>query len=437
MTASDARADLHFYLQSARDALLWKLEGLSEYDIRRPLTPTGTNLLGLVKHVAGVELGYLGDTFRRPSGEQLPWLEDGAEANADMWATVDESREHIVELYRRAWAHADATIDALALDTIGRVPWWPHGRDEVTLHHAVVRVIADTHRHAGHADIIRELVDGVVGMNKGNDNMPPGDSAWWRTIGAGWNVRLRRPTETGDFGLLNPLMYLRTRCHSLPPGRGVHRRRISPLMGDIHGQFVAGLQHAERKPGPNSEPDLRTPLEARAEPGVPERLVPGHVHPREGFSGLSAIGLTGCHRVIAGGRYVDLENGTPADRYRVAGAILVERVDIANVVAELARGPLDIEDHAVVAPALGRRDVPQRLRVGVQGRLDGTAPVGRTRRGRRGDLCGLRHGASRSRTHQPRTRQHTRNAHCPHTSHEPLPDVVALPVRRVRLAAAT
>ncbi|NWF25546.1 DinB family protein [Streptomyces sp. PKU-EA00015] len=179
MTASDPKPDLHFYLQSARDALLWKLEGLSEYDIRRPMTPTGTNLLGMVKHAAGVELGYLGDTFGRPSGEPLPWLEDGAEPNADMWATAAESREYIVELYRRAWAHADATIDALALDTIGTVPWWPSGRDEVTLHHAVVRVIADTHRHAGHADIIREQLDGAVGMNKGNDSMPPGDSAWW------------------------------------------------------------------------------------------------------------------------------------------------------------------------------------------------------------------------------------------------------------------
>jgi len=179
MTESDPKADLHFYLQSARDALLWKLEGLSEYDIRRPLTPTGTNLLGLVKHVASVELGYLGDTFGRPSGEPLPWLEDGAEPNADMWAIADESREHIVGLYRRAWAHSDATIDALALDVTGKVPWWPSERNEVTLHHAVVRVIADTHRHAGHADIVRELIDGAVGMSEGNDSMAPGDSAWW------------------------------------------------------------------------------------------------------------------------------------------------------------------------------------------------------------------------------------------------------------------
>ncbi|MBZ6249789.1 MULTISPECIES: DinB family protein [Streptomyces] len=180
MTASDPKADLRCYLQSARDALLWKLEGLSEYDVRRPATPTGTNLLGLVKHAATVELGYLGDTFGRPSGEPLPWLDDGAEANADMWVTADESREYIVTLYRRAWAHADATLDALALHTVGRVPWWPDGRDELTLHHAVTRVIADTHRHAGHADIVRELMDGAVGMSRGNTALAPGDPAWWK-----------------------------------------------------------------------------------------------------------------------------------------------------------------------------------------------------------------------------------------------------------------
>lgn len=182
MTVSGtAKADLHRYLQEARDALLWKLEGLSEYDIRRPMTPTGTNLLGLVKHVAGIELGYLGDTFGRPSGEPLPWLADAAETNADMWATAQESRAFVVDLYRRAWAHADATLDALPLETAGRVPWWPAGRDELTLHHAVVRVIADTHRHAGHADILRELLDGGVGEGKDASSLPSTDPAWWES----------------------------------------------------------------------------------------------------------------------------------------------------------------------------------------------------------------------------------------------------------------
>ncbi|MGW0224690.1 DinB family protein [Streptomyces tendae] len=179
MIPTDPKATLRFYLQSARDALLWKLEGLSEYDIRRPATPTGTNLLGLVKHAATVELGYLGEVFGRPSGERLPWMEEGAEADADMWVTADESREYIVGVYRRAWAHADATIEALALDTVGKVPWWAAGKDEVTLHHAVIRVIADTQRHAGHADIVRELTDGAVGMREDNVGVPQGDAAWW------------------------------------------------------------------------------------------------------------------------------------------------------------------------------------------------------------------------------------------------------------------
>ena len=175
MTGSDPKTDLHRYLQDAREALLWKLDGLSEYNIRRPMVPTGTNLLGLIKHVASVELGYFGDTFGRPFGERLPWLEDDAEPNADMWATADESREQITGLYRRAWAHSDATIGALGLDAIGHVPWWPENRSEVTLHKILVHMIAETDRHAGQADIVRELIDGAAGLRAGNDNMAPGD----------------------------------------------------------------------------------------------------------------------------------------------------------------------------------------------------------------------------------------------------------------------
>jgi uncharacterized damage-inducible protein DinB len=181
MTGSEAKQDLRHYLQAAREVLLWKLEGLSEYDIRRPMVPTGTNLLGLVKHVAGVEAGYFGEVFDRPFGEPLPWLDDGAEPNADMWATAEESREQIVGLYHRVWAHSDATIDALALEAIGHVAWWPQDRREVTLHRILVHVVAETNRHAGHADIIRELIDGAVGLRQDNDNLAPGDLAWWES----------------------------------------------------------------------------------------------------------------------------------------------------------------------------------------------------------------------------------------------------------------
>lgn len=188
MTGSDFKADLHRYLKSAREALLWKLDGLSEYDVRRPLTPTGTNLLGLVKHVATMEAGYFGDTFARPFPQPLPWVGPDAETNADMWATAAESREDIIDLYRRAQAHADSTIDALALSALGRVPWWSPERNEVTLHRILIHVATESHRHAGHADIVRELVDGATGLVPGNDNMPEVDAAWW----SGYRDRLEQ-----------------------------------------------------------------------------------------------------------------------------------------------------------------------------------------------------------------------------------------------------
>jgi hypothetical protein len=176
----ETKADLHRYLQRGREDLLWKLDGASEYDVRRPLTPTGTNLLGLVKHVASVEAGYLGEVFGRPFPEPFPWFDEGAEPNADMWATAAESREQIAGLYRRVWAHSDATVAALPLDARGRVPWWPEERRDVTLSAVLVRVVAETHRHAGHADIVRELVDGSVGMQRGNENMASADRDWWQ-----------------------------------------------------------------------------------------------------------------------------------------------------------------------------------------------------------------------------------------------------------------
>jgi uncharacterized damage-inducible protein DinB len=180
MPVDDDKSQLRAYLQIVRDAMLWKLDGLSEYDVRRPLVRTGTNLLGLVKHLASVEIGYFGDTFGRAFGQPLPWWADDAETNADLWATADETRGDIVDLYRRAWAHADRTIDELPLGAVGHVPWWPEDRREVTLHRVLVHVIAETNRHAGHADIVRELIDGAAGLRAERDNMPQQDAVWWR-----------------------------------------------------------------------------------------------------------------------------------------------------------------------------------------------------------------------------------------------------------------
>lgn len=163
----DPKLVLHHYLAAQRDALLAKLGGLDERDMRWPMTPTGTNLLGLVKHVASVELGYFGEVFDRPSHIPLPWFDEGAELNADMWATAGESREDIVALYQQATQHADATIAALPLDAPGLVPWWPPERQQVTLQQIMVHVSVEVARHAGQADIIRELIDGAAGDDGG------------------------------------------------------------------------------------------------------------------------------------------------------------------------------------------------------------------------------------------------------------------------------
>ena len=181
MAETDPKATLVRYLQQARDAVLWKLDGLGEYDIRRPMTPTGTNLLGLVKHLAGVESEYFGMVFGRPFPGPLPWdpADPEGEPNVDMWATAGESREYITGLYREVWAHADATISALPLDATGHVPWWPTPPNPVTLHLILVHVTAETHRHAGHADISRELIDSAAGVRETNSNLPDLDAARW------------------------------------------------------------------------------------------------------------------------------------------------------------------------------------------------------------------------------------------------------------------
>lgn len=163
------KAELHGYLRGARETLVWKLDGLSEYDIRRPLTPTGTNLLGMVKHSTATHLGYFGEVFGRNIDASTAQFSEDAGPAAEFWATPDESRQEIVTRYRDAWDFSDATISELPLDAAGHVWWW--GDATVTLSHVLVHVTADTQRHAGHADIVRELIDGSVGMLEGVDNL--------------------------------------------------------------------------------------------------------------------------------------------------------------------------------------------------------------------------------------------------------------------------
>ena len=184
-----AKEHLHDALGWARASLLGKLDGLGEYDVRRPLTATGTNLLGLVKHLTITEAWYFGEVFGRAVPEVLPWSDapdtdakltayfEHKLALADMWATEDESRDEILDRYARMCEHSDATIAALDIDAPGHVAWWP--RPNVMLFNILVHVVAETNRHAGHADILREQLDGSVGEGGGDQGMHGRDPAFW------------------------------------------------------------------------------------------------------------------------------------------------------------------------------------------------------------------------------------------------------------------
>ncbi len=177
MTLTGVAADLSRYLQEARDNLLKSLDGLSEYDIRRPMTPSGTNLLGLVKHVTGVESGYLCQSVGSPAPVRLPWVEDDSVwDSADMWATADQSREYIVGLYKEVWQYSDKSIAELPLDAPAEVQWWSPEKRHTTFGSLLVRVVAETAHHAGHADIVREMIDG----RGGKDHDEAGDQDWWK-----------------------------------------------------------------------------------------------------------------------------------------------------------------------------------------------------------------------------------------------------------------
>ncbi len=177
------------YLQRLHEAVLWKVEGLPERDQRMPMTATGTNLLGVVKHLTAVEAEYLGLCVGRPFPAQIPWTGDDLEDNADMWATADEPAQMILDLYRRVGEHSAQTVAELPLDAPARVPWWDP--QETTLQRLLVHQIAETARHAGQMDVVRESIDGARGMLPAAPNLPGGDERWWTA----YVTRLREVAE--------------------------------------------------------------------------------------------------------------------------------------------------------------------------------------------------------------------------------------------------
>jgi hypothetical protein len=155
----DEKQSLHASLNRHRDAVLWKLEGLAEADLRRPMTPSGTSLLGLVKHLASVEYGWFCETFGRPS---VTVEVDPDDPDADMRARPEEAVESITGYYADARAAADEVIAELDVEDVGRA-WFG---EKVSMRWVLIHMLEETARHAGHMDIIRELIDGQTGDHR-------------------------------------------------------------------------------------------------------------------------------------------------------------------------------------------------------------------------------------------------------------------------------
>ena len=143
------------FLDNNRAVMVWKLDGVSEEDARRPMVDSGTSLLGLVKHLAWVERSWFQSTF---AGQEMdfPWSKE--DPDADFRIEPGESIADIVALYQSAVADCNAVIATRDLDERAA-----GGRDNPSLRWIMGHMVEETARHAGHADIVRELIDGKTG----------------------------------------------------------------------------------------------------------------------------------------------------------------------------------------------------------------------------------------------------------------------------------
>ncbi len=152
----DEKTSLHVALQRHRDVVLWKIEGLDDDQLRRQMTPSGTSLLGIVKHLAAVEYGWFCSTFGRAM-EPMPFDEEDPEA--DLRIEPGEKTQDLVDFYSRACRAADVVIGEVGIEELGTA-WFG---DQVSMRWVLIHMVEETARHAGHMDILRELIDGATG----------------------------------------------------------------------------------------------------------------------------------------------------------------------------------------------------------------------------------------------------------------------------------
>jgi uncharacterized damage-inducible protein DinB len=154
--AGDERATLTSYLEYQRSVMVRKVAELDDDALRRSMTPSGLTLLGMMKHLAFVERYWFQEVFAGRTVD-FPWTDE--DPDADWRAEPGETVEEIVALYRGECDIAREITAAASFDDVVTY----RGDRQITLRAIVVHMIEETARHVGHADIMREAIDGQTG----------------------------------------------------------------------------------------------------------------------------------------------------------------------------------------------------------------------------------------------------------------------------------
>ncbi|MGB5169391.1 MAG: DinB family protein [Acidimicrobiia bacterium] len=144
-------------LDNNRAVMVWKLDGLTLEEARRPVVASGTSMLGLVKHLAYVERWWFDDFFAG-NAVDYPWSEE--DPDADFRTEEGETVADVISLYTEAVARSNELVAEAHMDDLSV---GSRGGEQFALRWIVAHMIEETARHAGHADIIREMIDGTTG----------------------------------------------------------------------------------------------------------------------------------------------------------------------------------------------------------------------------------------------------------------------------------
>ncbi|HSZ45245.1 MAG TPA: DinB family protein [Streptosporangiaceae bacterium] len=141
------------FLNFNRESVLKKTEGLDDEQLRRRLVPTGTNLLGLVQHLAQAERNWFGYHLAGAAHVRSP--------GSGMRVPRGRATAEVLDDYRAAIAASDAAIRAIG-DPEAHLARLVAGQ-HLTMRWLIAHMTSETARHAGHADILREQIDGTTG----------------------------------------------------------------------------------------------------------------------------------------------------------------------------------------------------------------------------------------------------------------------------------